>query len=128
MKVSEVMTSGVEFVPDDWTVQAAATAMAEHDIGSILVGSPEAMLGILTGRDILLRAVIAGLDPTRAKVGEIMSRTVFTCAPDDPVETAMAAMRERQVRRMPVMGEDGRVVGIVTRRDLRRQAGAQLAQ
>jgi CBS domain-containing protein len=128
MKVSEVMTSSVEFVPDDWTVQAAATTMAEHDIGSILVGSPERVLGILTGRDILLRAVIAGLDPTRAKVGEIMSTSVFTCAPDDPVESALAAMRERQVRRMPVAGENGRVVGIVTRRDLRRQAGAQRAR
>lgn len=128
MKVSEIMSQGVEFVPADCKIQDAAAAMAEHDIGAILVGAPERLEGILTTRDIILRGVIGGRDPTRTTVGEIMSSTLFTCAADDPVEAAATAMQERQVRRLPVIDASGRVVGIVTRRDLRRHAARQPAR
>ncbi|MEK0084383.1 CBS domain-containing protein [Benzoatithermus flavus] len=131
MRVSDVMTRGVEFVPADATIQEAATAMAEHDIGAILVGSAERLEGILTNRDIILRVVVEGRHPAKTRVGGVMSSTLFTCTSDDGPEEALALMEERQVRRLPVL-EDERVVGIVTRRDLLREeighAGAAAAR
>ncbi|HEX6010869.1 MAG TPA: CBS domain-containing protein [Geminicoccaceae bacterium] len=118
MKVSEVMTREVEFVPADATVREAATAMAEHDIGAVLVGSAEQPEGILTDRDIILRVVVEGRDLTDLRVRDAMSSTLFTCRADDPVQTVAREMEERQVRRLPVVGEDGAVVGIVVRSDL----------
>jgi CBS domain-containing protein len=118
MKVSEAMTREVEFVPADATVREAATTMAEHDIGAVLVGSAERPEGILTDRDIILRVVVEGRDLTDLRVRDAMSSTLFTCRADDPVQTVAREMEERQVRRLPVVGEDGTVVGIVVRSDL----------
>lgn len=131
MRVSDVMTRGVEFVPADATIQEAATMMAEHDIGAILVGTAEHLEGIFTDRDIVLRVVVEGRHPAEVRVGEVMSSALFTCASNDRPEEALALMEERQVRRLPVL-EDGRVIGIVTRRDLLREetghAGAAAAR
>jgi CBS domain-containing protein len=120
MRVSEVMTRGVEFVPADATIQEAATAMAEHDVGAMLVGTAESLEGIITDRDVILRVVVEGRHPAQTRTGEVMSSTVFTCRPEDTLEAALAIMEERQIRRLPVQDEDGRVVGIVARRDLLR--------
>lgn len=121
MKVRDVMTRGVEFVPARSTLQEAATAMAEHDIGAVLVGSPERLEGILTDRDLILRAMVSARDPATTPASEVMSSTVFTCGPDDDAAAALAAMEDRQIRRLPVVDPgDGRVIGIVVRRDLER--------
>lgn len=122
MKVGEAMTRGVEFVPATGTVREAAVAMAEHDVGAVLVGAPDRLEGILTDRDIIIRAVVAGRDPATVAAGEVMSSTVHTCGPDQPVGEALAEMEERQVRRLPVVDAAGVVVGIVVRRDLERAA------
>ena len=121
MKVGEVMTRGVEFVSASATVQEAATAMAEHDIGAVLVASDKALEGILTDRDIILRLVVSGGDAGATKVASVMSGEIFACRPDDNVEQAFEQMSERQVRRLPVLDEAGTVVGIVTRGDLARR-------
>jgi CBS domain-containing protein len=118
MKVGEVMTRGVEFVPADATIQDAATTMAEHDIGAVLVGSAERAAGILTDRDIILRVVVDGRNPAELRVGDAMSSTLFTCRADDPIEAALEEMAERQVRRLPVLDDEGVLVGIVARSDL----------
>jgi CBS domain-containing protein len=120
MKVSDVMTRGVEFVEPGSSLQEAATAMAEHDVGAVLVGSAERPLGILTDRDIILRAVVDGRSPAQTTTAEVMSSTLFTCGPDQPLEEAAMVMEERQVRRLPVVDDDGRVIGIVVRRDVER--------
>jgi len=118
MKVSDVMTRDVEFVPADATVREAATTMAEHDVGAVLVGSAERPEGILTDRDIILRVVVEGRDLTDLRVRDAMSSSLFTCRADDPVEAVAKEMEEHQVRRVPVLGDDGTVVGIVVRSDL----------
>lgn len=122
MRVGELMTRGVVLVAATATVREAATTMAEHDIGAVLVGTEERLEGILTDRDIIFRVVVDGRDPGRVRAGEVRSPTLHACGPDDSVEAALDQMAERQVRRLPVLDGAGRLVGIVTRRDLARAA------
>jgi CBS domain-containing protein len=118
MRVAEVMSRGFDPVDPSATVQEAATRMAELDVGAVLVGTEESLEGILTDRDIILRLVVDGRSPAEVPVREIMSSSVFSCKEDDTVESVLAQMRERQIRRMPVLGEDGRPSGIVAMSDL----------
>jgi CBS domain-containing protein len=118
MKVAEVMTRGVDPVHPSATVQEAATQMAELDVGALLVGTAEQIDGILTDRDILLRLVVDARSSAEVLVRDVMSSRLFTCREDDSVESALLEMRERQIRRMPVADDTGRVIGIVTLGDL----------
>ena len=120
MQVAEVMSRGVDLVSPDATVQEAATRMAENDVGAVLVGKEDSLEGILTDRDILLRAVVDGRDVTRVPVRDVMSTTLYTCREDDTIEDAFRQMRERQVRRLPVLDAAGALTGIVTLSDLGR--------
>lgn len=120
MRVADVMSREVELVSPDATVQEAATAMAEYDVGAVLVGSGENLEGVLTDRDIILRAVVDGKNPAELSVRDIMSSTLFTCRENDTLEDAFRIMSERQVRRLPVLDADGRLAGIVTLSDLGR--------
>jgi CBS domain-containing protein len=118
MRVAEVMSRGVDPVAPTATVQEAATQMAELDVGAILVGDENRLEGMLTDRDIILRVVVEGLHPAEVAVKDVMSATLVACKEDDAVESVVAQMRERQIRRMPVLDEAGRTVGIVTLSDL----------
>jgi CBS domain-containing protein len=118
MKVAEVMSRGVDPVAPGATVQEAATQMAEFDVGAVLVGDETALVGVLTDRDVILRVVVDGRHPSEVTVKEVMSEALFSCKEDDTVETVLSAMRERQIRRMPVVDESGKLVGIVTLSDL----------
>jgi CBS domain-containing protein len=114
------MSRGVELVSPDVTVQEAATRMAEDDVGAVLAGTDDKPEGILTDRDIILRVVVDGLDSTKLRVRDVMSSTLFTCREEDSVEDVFREMSERQVRRLPVFDQDGRLSGIVTLGDLGR--------
>lgn len=120
MKVHEVMTRYVEFIEPDATVQEAARLMGELEIGALPVGSPDNLRGVLTDRDILFRVVMEGHGGAAVTVGTVMSTMLFTCRDDDPVETALDLMGANQVRRLPVLDADGRVVGWLTLSDLAR--------
>lgn len=115
MQVDEVMTRGVEFVAPEATVQDAAVALAEHDIGAVLVGANGHAEGILTDRDILIRVVADGKSPASTRVRDVMSSSLFCCAPDTSLAAALEQMRSHQVRRLPVVDAERRVVGIVVR-------------
>ncbi|MDQ4060721.1 MAG: CBS domain-containing protein [Pseudomonadota bacterium] len=118
MKVGDIMTRTVEAVSPDATIQEAATLMAEHDIGAVLVSAEGAPEGILTDRDIILRVVVDGRDPAQVRVREVMSKRLFTCRADDTVDGALRMMRDHQVRRLPVVDDDGQLLGIVALSDL----------
>lgn len=120
MRVGDVMSRELELVRGDATVQEAATTMAEYDVGAVLIGSGDTLEGILTDRDIILRAVVDGLDVRTLPVREIMSSTVFSCREDDTIEDAFREMSERQVRRLPVLDRNDNLAGIVTLSDLGR--------
>lgn len=119
-KVTDVMTRGVDPIAPDATVQRAAIQMAEMDVGAVLVGTADKLEGIITDRDIILRVVVDGRNPAEVLLRDVMSPAVFACRADDTIEAVLAEMRERQIRRMPVLDESGRPVGIVALSDVAR--------
>ena len=116
MRVSELMLRDVTLVPPEDAVQNAARAIADIDSRFILVGVDERVVGILTIRDILIRLVAAGLDPTATPVSQVMSSFLFTCTEEDTAENAVERMAEHRIEQMPVLDEGGRLVGVIIRR------------
>ncbi|HOG47551.1 MAG TPA: CBS domain-containing protein [Anaerolineae bacterium] len=117
MKIREIMTTDVVSVPSSATIMEAARLMRDADIGDVLIQDSNQLMGILTDRDIACRAVAEGLDCAGARVGDIMSRDLFTGMPDWDVNSASDLMAEEQIRRLPIM-ENGKLVGIVSLGDL----------
>lgn len=104
--------------PDE-TVRDAARRMAEHSCGSVLVMAPDGGLGgIFTERDLLVRVVAAGLDPAGTPVSDVMTAGPETIGAEAPVRDAVRRMDEGAFRHLPVVGEDGRVVGVLSIRDV----------
>jgi CBS domain-containing protein len=116
MRVSELMLRDVTLVPPEDTVQSAARAIADIDSRVILVGVEDRVVGVLTIRDILIRLVAAGLDPTATPVSQVMSSSLFTCTEEDSAESIAESMAEHRIEQMPVLDESGRLVGMITRR------------
>jgi CBS domain-containing protein len=127
-RVREVMTENPVALPKDASIVEAARLMREKGIGDVIVTDGERAEGIVTDRDIVVRAVAEGTDPSQVRVGEVLSRDLATVSPDDPVEQVIALMREKAIRRVPVV-ESGRPVGVVSIGDLaiQRDAGSALA-
>jgi CBS domain-containing protein len=127
-RVREVMTENPVALPKDASIVEAARLMRERGIGDVIVTDGDRAEGIVTDRDIVVRAVAEGTDPSQVRVGEVLSRDLATVSPDDPVEQVIALMREKAIRRVPVV-ESGRPVGVVSIGDLaiQRDAGSALA-
>ena len=115
--IRDVMTTSPHTVRADATLEDAAREMKGDDIGAVLVEENGSVAGILTDRDIVVRAIAEGRDPSSTKVSEVASSDVKTLTPDSSVEDAIKIVREQHVRRIPVV-EDGRPAGIVSIGDL----------
>jgi len=118
MKVSEVMSREVKIASPGDTLQQAAQLMEEIDAGSLPVGEKDRLVGMLTDRDITLRAVARGKIPDECTVREVMSDSIKYVYEDDAVEDVAKNMGELQVRRLPVLDHKKRLVGIVSLGDL----------
>ena len=117
MRVSDCMTRSVEITSPQETICDAAKMMADCDAGALPVGENDRLVGVITDRDIAIRAVAEGKGPD-AKVSEVMSAEVRYCYEDDDVNEVMRNMGDLQVRRLPVLSRDKRLVGIVSLSDL----------
>jgi CBS domain-containing protein len=115
--VRDVMTAGVVAVRPDASLAEAAQLMRDQDIGDVLVADGQRIVGVLTDRDITVRAVAEGVDPLTASVRSVCTPDPLVVAPQDPVTAAVALMRQHAVRRLPVV-EDGLPVGVVSLGDL----------
>ena len=113
MKVAEVMTRHVELAGPDDTIQAAASRMAELDTGVLPVGEGDRLVGMLTDRDVAVRAVAQGMGPDTA-VREVMTPEVRYCFEDEDLDAVVRTMGDHKVRRLPVMSREKRLVGIVS--------------
>jgi CBS domain-containing protein len=118
MLVREIMTPDVRVAAPDDTLQHAAAIMEHDDFGVLPVGENGQLVGMLTDRDITIRAVARGLSPAQCKVREVMSSEVRYVHDDDTAEDAARVMSELQVRRLPVIDRAKKLVGIVSLGDL----------
>ena len=115
--VRDVMSQNVVTLPRSAALVDAARRMREADIGDVIVMNEDSMCGVVTDRDIVVRAIADGKDPGTTALEEVCSHEVVTVAPDDSIDRAAELMRERAVRRLPVT-EDARPIGIVSLADL----------
>ncbi|MGW0550991.1 CBS domain-containing protein [Streptomyces altiplanensis] len=115
--VREVMTAGVAAVRPDASLVEAAQLMRAQDIGDVLVARDNQLIGVLTDRDIALRAVADGLDPLTVSAESVCTPATACVGPDDEVSTAVTLMRQHAVRRLPVV-EGGLPLGVVSIGDL----------
>lgn len=117
MRVSEVMTRDVRIATPDQTLQEAARMMADVDAGILPVGDGDRLVGMITDRDITVRAVAEGKGP-QTPVREVMSSEVKYCFEDDDTQDVARNMADIQVRRLPVVNQDKRLVGIIALGDI----------
>jgi CBS domain-containing protein len=110
--ISEVMTRNIHVASPDQTIREAAATMAREDIGSLPVGEHDRLVGMITDRDIALRAVGEGLGPDTA-IRDVMTSEIKYCYEDEKITDVAQNMAELQIRRLPVVNRDKRLVGIV---------------
>jgi CBS domain-containing protein len=121
-KISELMTSDPRSVTADATVAEAARLMRDEDAGIVPITEGERLVGVITDRDIAIKVAAEGKDAQSTKVSEIAARNLVTIDPQQDLDEALRLMAQHQVRRLPVVEEDGRLVGILAQADVARHA------
>jgi CBS domain-containing protein len=125
--INEIMTPDVATIGPDETIQRAAQLMDELNVGSIPVFEGERLVGLVTDRDIVVRAISVGKTPADTKVSDVMSAGIEYCFMDEQVDEVMERMRDLQVRRMPVMDRStGKLAGIIALGDLATKHSAEV--
>jgi len=121
-KCSDVMTKDLVYSHPDDTVADVAKLMKKEDIGPVLIvdknNQGKKLVGIVTDRDLAIKVVGEGRDPQKTKVEDVMTVKVITCRADDDVQNAMKSMAQYQLRRIPVVNNDGLLVGIISQADV----------
>ena len=116
--IQEVMTSDVQTVSPQDTIQRAAQLMDDLNVGAIPVLDGDKLIGMITDRDITVRSTAVGQDPRSTKVTDVMSTDVRTCTVDQSVQDVLDQMADVQIRRVPVVDDSGKVIGIVSLGDV----------
>jgi len=124
--VREVMSVDPVSLRSDAPIIDAAKVMQSADIGDVMVNDGKGICGIVTDRDVVVRAIAQGRDPATTPLSEICSRELATVSPETPIEAAIDLMRHKAIRRLPVV-EDGKPVGLVSIGDLAVENGLQSA-
>jgi CBS domain-containing protein len=118
MELRDIMTRNVEVVNGNASLKEAATKMKKLDVGLIPVCDGDRLKGLLTDRDITIRATANGRDPSKTKVNEVMSTDIAYCLEDQAVDEAVILMEARQIRRLPILNQDKQLIGIVSLADI----------
>lgn len=113
MQIRDVMTTDVKTLSPDQSIREAAALMADIDSGALLVNDQDRLIGMITDRDIAIRAVAKGLD-CDTPIREVMSNTIRYCFDDESVQDVAQNMAENEMRRMPVLNREKRLVGVVS--------------
>lgn len=124
MNVSEIMTTDVQVIGPQETLQRAAQLMEQLDVGSLPVCNGRHLLGMVTDRDITVRGTAAGHAPDSACVSDVMTTGTAWCTDDQDVQEALRLMGDAQVRRLPVVNVERELVGIVSLGDIATKAPA----
>jgi CBS domain-containing protein len=123
--IKDAMTSNPCSIDVGQTASYAARMMRDEDVGIAPIVEGEKLVGTLTDRDIATRVVAEGRDPEQTKVEEVMSRELVTIDPQQDLDEALRLMATHQVRRLPVVEEDGRLVGVLAQADIAQHATDQ---
>ncbi|MCW2235729.1 CBS domain-containing protein [Azospirillum canadense] len=118
MSIRDIMTRDVQVVGPDETIRKAAQLMDQLNVGVLPVCDGKKLVGMITDRDITVRATSAGMAPDQCKVSEVMTTDPRYCYEDDPVNEVSRLMGSQQIRRVPVVDSNKRLVGIVSLGDL----------
>lgn len=127
MKVKEAMHPGVKWVTPDTPLTEVAKSMKELDIGAIPVGENDRLVGMVTDRDIACRAVADGKDCSQLKARDVMTQGIVYCRDNEELEDAARIMEQRKVRRLPVINEEKRMVGMLSLGDIAHVAPHELS-
>lgn len=123
MQVKDIMTDNPLCCTPDTSLRDVARMMVDCDCGEIpVVDTAQRPIGVVTDRDITCRAVAQGKNPLEMKANDVMSHPVITVRPDTDIDDACDAMETHQVRRVPVVDDDGKICGIVAQADIARNA------
>lgn len=123
MKINDIMTTGVRHCSPDTSAAAAAALMLDGDCGILPVVDAGTLVGVVTDRDLYIALATRNALASDLRVGDVARSTVWTCGPDDDVQAALATMKEHRVRRLPVQGFGGSVIGMVSMNDILLAAG-----
>lgn len=118
MQAKDIMSKKPEFLPPTATLKQAADQMRTHDYGFIPVGENDRLIGTVTDRDMTIRAIAEGKDPTKTTLRDIMSKGINYCFETDTLEKVAQQMEELQIRRLVVLNKDKRLVGIISLGDI----------
>ena len=128
MKVKEAMHKGVEWVGPDTPVVELAKMMRKHDIGAIPIGEDDRLIGMVTDRDIVCKGLaLDRFDMERATARDVMSRGILYCNETEDLEDALRIMEQKQVRRLPVINDKKRMVGMLSLGDIAHAASHELS-
>ena len=126
MKVKEVMHPGVAWVQPDSPLAEIARMMRDEDVGSIPVGENDRLVGMVTDRDIVVRGLAGGGDCSKLKARDVMTKPIVYCRADEDVEDSIRIMEKNRIRRLPVIDENKRMVGMLALGDIAAKTGRDL--
>ena len=126
MSVGQLCTREVDTASFEETVLVAAQRMRDRQVGTLVVVDEARPVGIVTDRDLTVRVLATGLDPNTARVSEVMTPSPTTIREEDAIETAVGYMRAGRFRRLPVVGPDGRLVGVLALDDILEVVASEL--
>jgi CBS domain-containing protein len=126
MFVKEAMTSHAEWVSPDLSLAEVARRMKDNDIGCLPVGEKDRLIGMITDRDIVCRAVAKGSDPAKTKAREVMTKGITYCFDDQTLEDAVQMMEEKGIHHLPVLNRSKRIVGMLALGDVALKAAPSL--
>jgi CBS domain-containing protein len=127
MKVKEFMHKGVQWVSPDTSVATLAKKMKKYDVGALPVGENDRLIGMVTDRDIAVRGVANGRDISKLTARDIMTKGIIWCRASDSAGEAARLMESKQVRRLPVINENKRMVGMLSLGDISHAASQRTA-
>ncbi len=127
MKVRDAMHAQATWCAPDKALADIAKVMRDEDIGAVPIGENDRLVGMVTDRDIALNGVGRGLDPVKAKASDVMSKGVIYCTENQDLEDAVRLMEDRRIRRLPVINDQKRLVGMLSLGDVSHAGSRELA-
>ena len=127
MKVAQAMHTGAQWIAPDVSLSEIAERMREDDVGALPVGENDRLIGMVTDRDIVVRGLDGRADPLQLTARDVMSRPIVYCNANEELEDAVTIMESKRIRRLPVIDENRRMVGMLSLGDVAAKASPSLS-